>query len=187
MDIFRFYLEEQFTLDGIFLLNSNRLFKRTYYSSFSHKFNYFSNTICIFFSLSALKLNRLKLTESTTIISISNFLNNLSQFIFKTVHHNRAYTVSVGLKYTDCFTSVVDKVKTLIKTVCCPFAVGLRRVNGRRESWQLRKAQGSPAFQHIVLVSDSARRESSARSGAGSIGWVVQLLKLSCSFFLLSL
>ena len=53
---------------------------------------------------------------------------------FKTVHHNRAYTVSVGLKYTDCFTSVVDKVKTLIKTVCCLFAVGLRRVNGRRES-----------------------------------------------------
>ena len=174
-------------MDGIFLLNSNRLFKRTYYSSFSHKFNYFSNTICIFFSLSTLKLNRLKLTESTTIISISNFLNNLSQFIFKTVHHNRAYTVSVGLKYTDCFTSVVDKVKTLIKTVCCLFAVGLRRVNGRRESWQLRKAQGSPAFQHIVLVSDSARRESSARSGAGSIGWVVQLLKLSYSFFLLSL
>ena len=91
--------------------------------------------------------------------------------------------MSVGLKYTDCFTSVVDKVKTLIKTVCCLFAVGLRRVNGRRESWQLRKAQGSPAFQHIVLVSDSARRESSARSGAGSIGWVVHLLK-TILFFL---
>ena len=95
--------------------------------------------------------------------------------------------MSVGLKYTDCFTSVVDKVKTLIKTVCCLFAVGLRRVNGRGESWQLRKAQGSPAFQHIVLVSDSARRESSARFGAGSIGWVVHLLKPSYPFFLLSI
>ena len=31
--------------------------------------------------------------------------------------------MSVELKYTDCFTAVVDKVKTLIKTVCCLFAV----------------------------------------------------------------
>ena len=104
-----------------------------------------------FFHYTHLNSNRLKLTESTTIISIANFLNNLSQFSFLTVHHNRAYTLSVGLKYTDCFTAVVDKVETLIKTVCCPFAVGLRRVNGRRESWQLRKARGSPAFQHIVF------------------------------------
>ena len=130
-----------------------------------------------FFHYTHKNSNRLQLNESTTIISIANFLNNLSQFIFLTVHHNRAYTVSVGLKYTDCFTAVVDKVITLIKTECCPFVVGLRCVNGRRESWQLRKARGSPAFQHTVLVSDSARRESSARSGAGSIGWVVQLLK----------
>ena len=143
--------------------------------------------VSFFFHYRHLNSNRLKSTGFTAIISISNFLNNPSQFIFLTVHHNRAYTVSVGLKYTDCFTAVVDKVKTLIKTVCCLFAVGLRRVNGRRESWQLRKVQGSPAFQHIVLVSDSARRESSARSGAGSIGWVVHLLKPSYSFFLLSI
>ena len=108
----------------------------------------------------------LKSTGSNTIISISNFLNNLSQFFILTVHNNWAFTVSVGLKYTDCFTAVVDKVKTLIKTTAAC---------GRREAWQLRKAQGSPAFQHIVLVLDSARRESSARSCAGSIGWVVHL------------
>ena len=70
-------------------------------------------------------LNQPSLLQSFQLIYHSNF---------KTVHHNRAYTVSVGLKYTDCFTAVVDKVKTLIKTVCCLFAVGLRRVNGRRES-----------------------------------------------------
>ena len=126
-------------------------------------------------------------------------------FVFLTVPHGKLmYMVAVWSRFitvlpsvlyglpvllrsegTDCFTAVVDKVNTLIKTVCCLFAVGLRRVNGRRESWQLRKAQGSPAFQHIVLVSDSARRESSARSAAGSIGWVVHLLKPSYSFFLL--
>ena len=38
----------------------------------------------------------------------------------------------------------------------------------------------------MVLVSDSARRESSARSSAGSIGWVVHFKKPSYSFFLLS-
>ena len=123
------------------MLNFNILFKRTYCSSFCLKFNYFSNTVCVFFfHYQHLNSNRLKSTWSTAIISISNFLNNLSQFIFLTVHHNRAYTVSVGLKYTDCFTAVVDNVKTLIKTLCCLFAMGFRCVNGRRESWQLSKA-----------------------------------------------
>ena len=82
--------------------------------------------------------------------------------------------MSVWLKYTDCFTAVVDKMKTLIKTV----AAGWRGCETREREKRIlanEEAQGSQAFQHIALVSDSARRESSASSGAGTIGWVVHL------------
>ena len=82
--------------------------------------------------------------------------------------------MSLWLKYIDCFTAVVDKVKILIKTVAASWR-GFATHEREKRILANEEAQGSPAFQHIALVSDSARRESSASSGVGTISWVVHL------------
>ena len=72
------------------------------------------------------------------------------------------FPLSVGNKFTDHFPSVVHGVKFLMKQEP-PVCRGWRLVCWKKGSWQLRKAQGSPAFQHTALALASDRREFRVR------------------------
>ena len=62
-----------------------------------------------------------------------------------------------GIKFTDHFPSVVNRVKFPIKQEP-PVCRGWRLVCWKKGSWWLREAQGSPALQHTTLALASDRR-----------------------------